>query len=136
MKAISLWPPYGSLIVAGVKKIETRSWPTSHRGVIAIHHTVKWMPETDALMASSKAFALTVEKLGGVQVGCIVGTIEIVGCEIMTPENIGSTSIRESILGWYEPGRWMWKLANPVKFDEPIPAKGKQGIWEWEPACV
>lgn len=39
MKAISLWPPYASFIVAGLKRIETRSWKTSYRGPIAIHQT-------------------------------------------------------------------------------------------------
>ena len=37
MKALSLWQPWASLIAAGVKKVETRHWPTAYRGPIAIH---------------------------------------------------------------------------------------------------
>ncbi len=37
MKAITILQPYASLIVAGHKKYETRSWDTPYRGKIAIH---------------------------------------------------------------------------------------------------
>lgn len=37
MKAITLTPPWGTLIAVGAKQIETRSWSTSYRGPIAIH---------------------------------------------------------------------------------------------------
>lgn len=37
MKAITLWQPWASLLAYGVKKYETRSWPTKYRGPIAIH---------------------------------------------------------------------------------------------------
>lgn len=37
MKAITIWQPYASLIAAGLKEYETRSWPTRYRGPIAIH---------------------------------------------------------------------------------------------------
>ena len=35
-------------------------------------------------------------------------------------------------LGDYTPGRYAWKLANVQKLPEPIPAKGRQGLWNWE----
>ncbi len=34
--------------------------------------------------------------------------------------------------GDWVPGRWAWRLTNPEPFDEPIPAKGRQGVWRWE----
>lgn len=37
MKAISLWQPWASLVPAGAKPVETRSWSTSYRGPLAIH---------------------------------------------------------------------------------------------------
>ena len=37
MKAITILQPYASLIVAGAKQYETRSWDTPYRGIIAIH---------------------------------------------------------------------------------------------------
>lgn len=38
----------------------------------------------------------------------------------------------EHILGDFTPGRFAWMLTNIKPLPEPIPAKGKQGIWEWE----
>lgn len=37
VKAITILQPYASLILAGVKHYETRSWDTPYRGRIAIH---------------------------------------------------------------------------------------------------
>lgn len=37
MKALTIRQPWAQLIAIGAKTIETRSWPTKHRGRIAIH---------------------------------------------------------------------------------------------------
>lgn len=35
--------------------------------------------------------------------------------------------------GWFAGGRWAWVLADVEPFDEPTPATGRQGLWEWKP---
>ena len=42
MKALTVRQPWASLIAAGVKTIETRSWATSFRGPLAIHAGKRW----------------------------------------------------------------------------------------------
>lgn len=42
MKAITILQPWASLIAIGAKRFETRSWPTSYRGPIAIHAGKSW----------------------------------------------------------------------------------------------
>lgn len=42
MKCISLWQPYATLLVHGLKRCETRSWPTNHTGPLLIHAAKKW----------------------------------------------------------------------------------------------
>jgi activating signal cointegrator 1 len=37
LKALSLTQPWATLVALGAKRIETRSWSTPHRGLIAIH---------------------------------------------------------------------------------------------------
>lgn len=37
MKALTLTPPWGTLVAIGAKRIETRAWSTNYRGPIAIH---------------------------------------------------------------------------------------------------
>lgn len=45
MKCISLWQPWAHLMAIGAKKIETRSWATKYRGLLAIHASKKWTRE-------------------------------------------------------------------------------------------
>lgn len=43
---------------------------------------------------------------------------------------------KEIALGDWTPGRYAWELANVRLLPEPIPIKGKQGLWSWEPEEV
>lgn len=59
MKAISLWQPWASLMAAGYKRIETRSWrPASlHRGdIVAIHAAKHWTREERELITGDWLF--------------------------------------------------------------------------------
>lgn len=40
---------------------------------------------------------------------------------------------QEIALGDWTPGRYAWELKNITILPEPIPAKGQQGLWNWEP---
>jgi activating signal cointegrator 1 len=35
--------------------------------------------------------------------------------------------------GDFSPGRWAWLLTDVERFEEPIPATGRQRIWDWSP---
>lgn len=47
MKLLSLWDPWASLMGLGVKTIETRDWPTKHRGWLAIHASKNGLSKAD-----------------------------------------------------------------------------------------
>lgn len=38
----------------------------------------------------------------------------------------------ELAFGDYTPGRWAWILEDIQPLPEPVPAKGKQRLWNWE----
>lgn len=40
---------------------------------------------------------------------------------------------KEMDLGYWKPGNYAWELQNVKVLPEPVPAKGKQGLWNWEP---
>jgi len=42
MKALTLTQPWATLVILGVKRIETRGWATPYRGRIAIHAAKGW----------------------------------------------------------------------------------------------
>lgn len=42
MKALTLTQPWATLVAIGAKRIETRSWRTNYRGLLAIHAAAGW----------------------------------------------------------------------------------------------
>lgn len=152
IETITIWQPWASLCVAGIKPFETRSWATNYRGRIAIHAAAKPMDETMRFLPSeliSKIYAafwkkgIMPEQVDNLPTGAVVGTVEIARClrveqqteklAILVGENsIVSVSGLELQLGDFSVGRYAWELLNPVMFDKPIKAVGHLGIWKWE----
>ena len=136
MKAITLWEPYATLIAVGAKRYETRSWPTRHRGPIAIHAAARWTPEQQRLARSRRVLgALSsagVEEEGlKATAGSIVAVATLVGCyrtEDIDPARIGADQLA---FGDWRRGRWAWLLDGVLRLDNPVFVRGRQGIWEW-----
>ena len=145
MKAITVWQPWAGALAAGIKENETRSWATKYRGPIAIHSAMKAIQHTwSNLYMDDEAREVICRRLELPEIidgpatfpmGCILATAELVDCIRITPEYITTLTPDELALGDYTPGRYAWKLANVQKLPEPIPAKGRQGLWNWE-ACL
>lgn len=136
MKAITIHQPWASLVACGAKKIETRSWPTSYRGPIAIHAGAKWEmyrreltyrePFHSALWPNMTKEELALNGYGRTQllpVGAVIAIADLVDCIAMTDEWIGNLPQQELAFGWYDIGRYAWMLEN-VRRIEPIPARG------------
>jgi hypothetical protein len=143
MKAISLWQPWASLMAAGYKRIETRSW--APRGLkpgqlVAIHAAKRWTaderdtcedwPFGDCLALAERRGLWSFDKP---PLGCVVAiarfhhaapTLGGFDFEHMTDE--------EYEFGNFMPGRFGWVFSE-VRPLAPIHAKGMQGIFEWEP---
>ncbi len=89
MKAISIRQPWASLIIAGGKDIENRSWPTAYRGPVLIH-AGKGMTAAefnaamdfldDTFPVDDHDAAKRVLEHEAAPRGGIVGTAEIVDC--------------------------------------------------------
>lgn len=161
MKAITLWQPWASLLACGAKQYETRSWATKYRGPIAIHAAVLntdkivfGIPDCRFIEATYKA--LGVEELGSLPHGYIIATAELVDCvrtykrgypaeyaeQIWLDYSRGDgwrddrqVCGNELLFGDFTPGRYAWEFANMTMLAEPIHAKGKQGLWNWEGAA-
>lgn len=124
MKVISIQEPYGSLILKGHKKIETRSWKTNYRGELYIH-TSSTIFKGD----NSKAFNYIDKK--DLVFGSIICKCKLVDCIEMTEEFINSVDSKEKELGVYSIGRYAWIL-DDIEPIEPIKTRGKLNIWEYE----
>ncbi len=130
MKALSLTQPWASLVAAGLKQWETRSWSTNYRGALAIHAS-KGFPKW------ARDFAFDEHEAEGIPaplslprgaVLCIVKLKSVQRTELISPK----LSTLEKHYGDYEPGRFAWELELVELFDAPIPAIGSLGLWEWQ----
>lgn len=131
MKVLSLLQPWASLAVLGHKKIETRSWTTAYRGPLLIHAS---------LGKSGKSFAqfpeiqLHIPEFNHLPLGAIIGEVfleEVIRFAGVGDAFLQSVTLEERAFGDFAAGRYGFILRDAVAFGEPIPAKGKLGLWEW-----
>lgn len=141
MKAITILQPWASLIACGAKRIETRSWATKYRGPIAIH-AGKALPSNDRQIIADTLYE---KQLFHLPLGAVIASADFVDCvriDVINAEKIEAATAarlanfqwifgREFAFGDYTPGRYAWILDNVRRID-PIPAKGQQGLWNWD----
>jgi hypothetical protein len=134
MKCLSLIQPWATLILTGAKTHETRRWSTSHRGLLAIHasrtvplgiqHLCDEEPFCSALRAAGYESAVELPR------GVILGTVELLDVLAVDRLDLSQLPPREIAFGDFSPGRFAWKLANPVLFAEPLSVRGKPGLFQ------
>ena len=126
MKVLSIKEPFATLIKDGVKIYETRSWKTNYRGEIYIHASLS-LSKSERVESANKYLKSEIKP------GFILCKCELVDCIPMTDEFIKyiNEETSEYYYGLYSEGRYAWKLKVLEVLDEPIPAKGKLGIWNY-----
>jgi len=140
MKAITIMQPWATLVAIGIKRIETRSWRTHHRGPLAIHAAAAY-PRANRALAETPAFryALRNER-GPLSRGMVLATCEVVYCtgtESLTDQldllQLGGPDalLAQFQFGDFTPGRFAWGLSEVRQLPTPIPATGSLGLWEW-----
>lgn len=142
MKAITIHQPWASLIAYGFKRYETRSWKTNYRGLIAIHAGQKIDSEAVRMLATE--YTRIWRDISPLPKGCIIAVAELVECRKVVSSGrergLGVAWLEDGYMilgkevdfGDFTPGRYAWELSN-VRLIEPIPAKGRQGLWNWNP---
>lgn len=124
MKVITIKQPWASLIIAGYKKYEFRSWKTSYRGEILIHAgkgiDKKYLDKFKDLNLEYPS-------------GYIIGKVNIEDCIELTDEK-EEEIIKENPLVYghsSKRGGYAWKISNPKKIN-PIEINGQLGLWNYE----
>jgi hypothetical protein len=133
MKCLSLRQPFATLVVIGAKRFETRSWPTTHRGPLAVHAARHFDAEARALCAR-EPFRSVLEAAGyrsgdDLPTGVLVGSVEVIGCRLAEELDIDPAS-DEAAFGDFRPGRWGWQLARAVPLVRPLRYAGRLGLFE------
>lgn len=138
MTALSLLQPWASLVIMGVKKIETRSWSTNHRGTLLIHAS---LGKAGEIFAHEHYFKKYIRDFISLPFGAIIGMVTLeailpVEDFKMSDEQMNRLTLEEKAFGDYTPGRYGWVLSDPVEFKESIPARGLPGLWQFDSAQI
>ena len=133
MKALSLLQPWASLVVIGLKTIETRSWTTKYRGDLLIHAS---QGKAGSIFASEPPSTKYIKDFSKLPFGFIIGRVTLTN--IMRMEKLDEDDVvlnrltfEEKAFGEYSSGRYAWLLEEPVQFDVPLPARGMINLWEY-----
>lgn len=131
MRALTLWQPHAGLIATGIKTIETRTWPTPHRGRLAIHAGKQYAHgylerayEAGVLQPIQEPpFRHLVYRMCNLQ-GAVLCLVDLMDCRPMNPGD------EQAAKASWHPRLWAWVLANPYIIPDPPKARGMQGLWE------
>lgn len=126
---LSIRQPWASLICAGIKDVENRSWNARHRGRMLIHASSYKCPKDVAYMLPQEMSVMLVneETFGNIDIetwptSAIIGYVDLTDCVVGDYDSI-----------WADPGSVKLVLENAYMFDEPITGvKGKLNIFEYD----
>ncbi len=132
---LSLWQPWASLLVHGVKKVETRPKRLNHEGPLLIHAAKVWtLAEQQADRHFRETFPRNLMAAqypcdGPLPLGAIVGAVVVERVERMTPVMITARqhdSPMELDMGNWKEGRWAITCSAAAWLSQPIPCRGMQ----------
>lgn len=135
MLVLSVMQPWATALVLGIKRLETRTWRTAHRGTLAIQAARRRMG--DPVPHDLRERLVTAQRrLGGeawpdlFPRGAILGVVDLLDCvkvEDLAPDEPDPV---ERQLGDYTPNRWVWRLARPRPLLLPLLVRGQQGVFQ------
>jgi hypothetical protein len=138
MRALTITQPWAAAIAAaaiapGHKTTENRTWTTRYRGTLLIHAGQRFdhdavALEHDAHHVWAALAAVLPEAPGALDRGAIIATARLTDCH---PAD-------DCCAPWGEqrPGVRHWMLADIRPLPEPVPARGRLGLWIPSPDLV
>lgn len=123
LKAVTIHGPWAWAIIAGYKTVENRSWPTNHRGTLAIH-AGKSSDSDEIALQLFRELGITSPKT--FKRGVIIGTVQLV--DILSPvdylNHYGDSPYHRRMAE----GPLCWVLKNPVPCI-PLRCPGNFQLW-------
>jgi len=149
MKALTIWQPWASLIIAGAKPVEWRGWacPNYIRGQrIAIHagaraakpHEIADIiariddAETSLIAEIARPLLTGVHRLSW-PLSSVLGTA-VIGDPIPALDWVRAHAPGFLDSNRIDHSKFAWPLTEIERFEPPIPARGAQGFWPWSGA--
>src|SRR5208337_367600 len=122
MRCLSVRQPWAGLIVAGLKRIEFRTWRTNFRGKILVHAGRRRSTEPADLAGVSPELAARLLEPRGI----VLGEAEIIDCRPASQQDAYEAMCRVRV------GEFAWVLINARPFAEPWEAPGRLGLFDLE----
>jgi hypothetical protein len=153
MKALTIWQPWASLIVAGAKPFEFRS----HRARSIVGERIvihAGLAKVDREQVEQMHFLLSKRPNDIMAKGLILKPLLAVPVlarfldnDLPWASGLGTAIVGEPRLGTEiaaefgvprandsdrdEHSNWGWPMLDIEKWDTPVPMRGKQGLWPW-----
>ena len=129
LKAITVQQPWAWCIATGNKPEENRGWITRYRGPLAIHAGLT--VDTDSIDMVRRLL----EELGAVEPECQVGDRHLLaqGAIVAVADLWDICTVHSIPCGcsvWAGAGQNHWRLRDVRPFAEPVPMRGRQGLWD------
>jgi len=140
LKALSLKQPWATLVIRGLKKFETRSWKTSHRGRLAIVSSKTFPYELKHLCLAEPFRGVikppanaTPEELQQwydeeYPIGMLIGTVKLLECHPVAFMQ-ARVSDQERAFGDFGPDRFGWEIVEAKRI-VPTAARGSLGLFD------
>lgn len=145
MKALSLTRPWTELVLAGVKDIENRTWPTRHRGWLVIHGAKSY----DKSVAGFVALLERERRLSSADIAALdtclldadtadtgyLGVVRVIDCHESGDLDCYARGGRGD--GRCSPWAFLkqhhWVVEDALRFAVPIPGRGRLGVFDVPP---
>jgi len=139
MKCLTIKQPHASLIMAGIKRYEFRTWKPSQDVIgqtIAIHAAASSQYDAEEVLQDWKLKHVR---------RAILGTVRLDAVFLLGRKNRGKPTVKSMMIAAdSEPpevryddfltpdkeGRWVWALSRPVLFPTPRPFVGRLGLFD------
>ncbi len=139
MKTLTMKQPWASLIMSGEKRVENRTWATKHRGPLLIHASQRYDKAGAELLDR-----LGIDYLGRADAprGVILGQVDLVDVVDTRPgikrqqtfQEMGNeNNLADDPLAL---GPVCWIVTDPKPLKEPIEARGKLSLWNFDLAEI
>lgn len=130
IKALSVYQPHASLIALLEKEYETRPNVYRYRGLLAIHAARHWTTVEQQLTQEFIA-RFNLPQLRNPPLGAVLCVVNLRAC-YMAEAVYPHISAKERAFGNFKEGRSALKLEMVKVFEPFIPARGQQGLWDWD----
>jgi activating signal cointegrator 1 len=135
--------PWATLVAIGENRIETRSWPTSYRGQLAIHTARSFPREARELCAEAPFREVLAEHgftdrrqlptgviIAHTRLDDVVAFDDDSAARFRAQSRRGLLPRHEVDFGDVSRGRYGFVLSHVRPLAEPIAARGTLGLWE------